>query len=255
VSDYRHGRLFVAGDAAHIHSPAGGQGMNTGIQDAWNLGWKLGLVCRARAPEILLDTYHDERWPVGRYLLRFTDRLFAIAARALAAGPAAARLRNLTVRTLLPIVAASPSLRQRGFHRVSQLGIRYRRSRAVREGTPALPRGPRAGDRLPNLPGVIDGTMTTLHEATRAASFHLLWCSTGEPTREVRTLLAGRPIAVHHLRPDPAPSTDTALAGLGLEPAESGLYLVRPDGHVAYRCAGTDTDDLSRYVADWLRVG
>lgn len=70
AATYRRGRIFLAGDAAHIHSPVGGQGMNTGIQDAWNLGWKLALVAAGRAPGDLLDTYQAERWPVGRNLLR-----------------------------------------------------------------------------------------------------------------------------------------------------------------------------------------
>src|SRR4029434_533646 len=72
VAHYRVGRVFLAGDAAHIHSPVGAQGMNTGIQDAWNLGWKLALVVKAKASESLRDTYADERWTVGRTLLRVT---------------------------------------------------------------------------------------------------------------------------------------------------------------------------------------
>jgi 2-polyprenyl-6-methoxyphenol hydroxylase-like FAD-dependent oxidoreductase len=70
IASYRKGNVFFAGDAAHIHSPVGAQGMNTGIQDAWNLGWKLGLVARGLARNRLLDTYDAERWPVGQFLLR-----------------------------------------------------------------------------------------------------------------------------------------------------------------------------------------
>src|SRR5690606_11429061 len=69
---YQQGRVFLAGDAAHIHSPVGAQGMNTGIQDAWNLGWKLAMVSRGLADARLLSSYHAERWPVGRTLLRAT---------------------------------------------------------------------------------------------------------------------------------------------------------------------------------------
>jgi 2-polyprenyl-6-methoxyphenol hydroxylase-like FAD-dependent oxidoreductase len=78
TDQYRRGPLFLAGDAAHIHSPAGGQGMNTGMQDSANLAWKLALVVRGEADEALLDSYHEERHPVGRDLLRTTDRLFSI---------------------------------------------------------------------------------------------------------------------------------------------------------------------------------
>jgi 2-polyprenyl-6-methoxyphenol hydroxylase-like FAD-dependent oxidoreductase len=76
---YRAGRVFLAGDAAHVHSPAGAQGMNTGIQDAWNLGWKLALVERGVADQALLESYEAERQPVGRFVLRFTDRATGIA--------------------------------------------------------------------------------------------------------------------------------------------------------------------------------
>ena len=79
---YRSGRVFLAGDAAHIHSPAGAQGMNTGIQDAWNLGWKLALLAHGHSAPQLLDTYETERQPVGSSVLRFTDRAFTIATSA-----------------------------------------------------------------------------------------------------------------------------------------------------------------------------
>ncbi|MEV4640115.1 FAD-dependent monooxygenase [Actinoplanes sp. NPDC049548] len=76
ASRYRHGPAFLAGDAAHVHSPAGGHGMNTGIQDAYNLGWKLGLVLRGAAPDSLLDTYEAERMPVAEAILADSDRQF-----------------------------------------------------------------------------------------------------------------------------------------------------------------------------------
>jgi len=76
---YRRGPLLIAGDAAHIHSPAGGQGMNTGIQDAFNLAWKLGLVIHDRSPASLLDSYNEEREPVAKMVLNLTDRLTRMA--------------------------------------------------------------------------------------------------------------------------------------------------------------------------------
>src|SRR5262249_23033877 len=79
VRDYRSGRVFVAGDAAHIHSPAGGQGMNTGMQDAFNLAWKLALVCKGEATETLLDSYSVERSAVGDQVLKAAGRLTMIA--------------------------------------------------------------------------------------------------------------------------------------------------------------------------------
>jgi 2-polyprenyl-6-methoxyphenol hydroxylase-like FAD-dependent oxidoreductase len=97
---YRDGRLFLAGDAAHVHSPAGAQGMNTGIQDAWNLGWKIALVSRGIAEEALLDTYDTERRPVGGFVVRFTDRAFSAAT---STNPLLRLLRTEVVPRVLPL--------------------------------------------------------------------------------------------------------------------------------------------------------
>ncbi len=121
VNKYGEGRAFVAGDAAHIHSPAGGQGMNTGLQDAANLAWKLALVLRG-SPPALLDTYHAERWPVGQKVLHFTDRVFVGVSSQ--TGWAAA-LRNLLLPLFALTVSNSGLLRAKAFHFISQLGIRY----------------------------------------------------------------------------------------------------------------------------------
>ncbi|HEX5832072.1 MAG TPA: FAD-dependent monooxygenase, partial [Gemmatimonadaceae bacterium] len=133
---YRAGRLFLAGDAAHIHSPVGAQGMNTGIQDAWNLGWKLALAVRGSADPRLLDSYEAERWPVGRLLLRYTDRVFGTFTRAMSSSTFAAWTRRVVVPTVLPRVLGSRRLRASAFRFVSELGIHYRRSPAVTEGEP-----------------------------------------------------------------------------------------------------------------------
>ena len=122
---YRRGRIFLVGDAAHIHSPAGGQGMNTGLQDAANLCWKLALVLRGRAPDRLLDSYEQERRPVGQKLLRYTDRLFSVAS---SSSPVISGVRNLLISTLVPRLASSPGGRARLFRFASQLGIRYAES-------------------------------------------------------------------------------------------------------------------------------
>ncbi|HEV7137927.1 MAG TPA: FAD-dependent monooxygenase [Steroidobacteraceae bacterium] len=114
----RVGRMFVAGDAAHVHSPFGGQGMNTGLQDAWNLAWKLDLAVRGRGNERLLDSYSLERRPVIRNVIATTD--FLTRALGTASRPAQA-MRNL----VLPIVSRLPAFRQRFIGRLSELDIGY----------------------------------------------------------------------------------------------------------------------------------
>jgi 2-polyprenyl-6-methoxyphenol hydroxylase-like FAD-dependent oxidoreductase len=120
TASYRRGKVFLAGDAAHIHSPVGAQGMNTGIQDAWNLGWKLGLVARGLADNRLLDTYEAERWPVGQFLLRYTDRLFSTFTRALSGRPLATWARRVVVPHVVPRLFASDRVRRTAFAFVSE---------------------------------------------------------------------------------------------------------------------------------------
>ncbi|HEY9515480.1 MAG TPA: FAD-dependent monooxygenase, partial [Gemmatimonadaceae bacterium] len=174
TAHYRSGRIFLAGDAAHIHSPVGGQGMNTGIQDAWNLGWKLALVTRGQAVARLLDSYEAERWPVGHILLRTTDRAFSLFTRVMASSAKASWFRREVASRVLPIVLSSRRLRALGFRFVSELGIRYRDSPAVAEGTPRRRNGPRAGDRLPDATVARAGLATSLHRELARPKMHLL---------------------------------------------------------------------------------
>jgi hypothetical protein len=247
--------VFLAGDAAHVHSPAGGQGMNTGIQDAWNLGWKLALVARGLAGERLLDSYDAERRPVGRLVVRFTDWAFSAAT---SANPLVRTARTRLLPRVLPRLLRSGRGAGYGFRVVSQLGIGYRRSPAVREGRPRLRRGPRAGDRLPDAPVTRDGRACWLGEALAGPGFHLLLCGPvgGWDAAQV-TALGGRHrdlLAIHHLTREPSPGAlgdpdGVALARLGV--GEAAHYLVRPDGHVGYRAAGTDLRGLERWVGQW----
>jgi len=256
ASRYRAGRVFLAGDAAHLHSPAGAQGMNTGIQDAWNLGWKLALVTRGLAQEALLDSYDAERRPVGRYVVRFTDRAFAVTT---STNPILRALRTQLVPRVLPLVLRLDRGLAYGFRSVSQLGISYRHSPAVQEGRPALRRGPRAGDRLPDARIARDGQGCWLGEALALPGFHLLLC--GRPddwdAGQLANLHRRHPatLTVHQLTRDAAPRAlhdfeGQAFSRLGVE--NSAQYLIRPDGHIAYRAAGTGLDALQHYLDHWL---
>jgi hypothetical protein len=257
AAQYRRGRAFVVGDAAHIHSPVGAQGMNTGIQDAWNLGWKLALVARGKSIERLLDTYQEERWPVGRALLRYTDRAFSLIVRSLSPGKFAAWLRRTVPAHIVPLGLRSKRLRTLAFRFVSELDIAYRRSSAVREGTPRLQRGPKAGHRLPDAALVICGREAFLHEQIAAPSFHLLLCGPVEAwnARAVHDLLESHDLlAVHYLTTQGngdhlVGATADALELLGV--SDAAQYLVRPEGHIGYRCAGHDLSGVDAYLREW----
>src|SRR5262249_8989258 len=253
---YRAGRVFLAGDAAHVHSPAGAQGMNTGIQDAWNLGWKLALVAKGVADEALLDTYEAERQPVGRLVLRFTDRAASIPT---SRSRSVRLLRTQIVPRLAPLLLRSSKGRAYGYRTLSQLGINYRGSAAVQEGRPALRRGPKAGDRLPDARIDRDGQSGWLQEALAAPSFHLLLCgsASGWQAEQLTALREryGGLVAVHRLTREATPDVLRAVDGqaftrLGVH--RDAPYRVRPDGHIAYRSGGTDLGGAARYLARWL---
>jgi 2-polyprenyl-6-methoxyphenol hydroxylase-like FAD-dependent oxidoreductase len=253
---YRAGRVFLAGDAAHVHSPAGAQGMNTGIQDAWNLGWKLALVSRGVADEALLDSYDAERRPVGGFVVRFTDRAFSVAT---STNPLVRALRTRLVPRVLPLGLRFDRAVANGFRTVSQLNIGYRRSPAAEEGRPALRRGPKAGDRLPDARITRAGEECWLNEALVAPSFHLLLCGPpGDWRVSQLTALRHRypdTLAVHHLTREATPGALHDLDGnmfarLGVD--GTAQYLIRPDGYIGYRAGGNDLAGLQRYLARWL---
>jgi hypothetical protein len=154
VPDYRVGRVLLAGDAAHVHSPAGGQGMNTGIQDAANLGWKLAAVVNGSAPERVLETYQEERHPVGKMVLRSSGALIRLA---MARSVLARFSRNVVVGALLRF---GPTAR-RATGTITGLGISYRR-----RGD-----GPRVGERASDV-ALRDGGR--LYEALRRGRFVLV---------------------------------------------------------------------------------
>jgi 2-polyprenyl-6-methoxyphenol hydroxylase-like FAD-dependent oxidoreductase len=220
VDHYRRGRLFVAGDAAHIHSPAGGQGMNTGIQDAINLGWKLARVTAGRSPQRLLDSYDEERRPVGERLLRSTDRLFQLAN---VGNPILSWARNKLVPLAAPRLLSSPFRRRLLFRFVSELAIHYRGSSIVMPGC-----GERLSDRIYDGQHLLDTLASPQH--------HLLIAGDdGEFARAVTQRFA------HELDVHVMPS---------LHGRTRGWLLVRPDGYIGAQAHALDHAELDVYFGD-----
>ena len=146
---YKVGRVFLAGDAAHVHTPAGGQGMNVAMQDAFNLAWKLGLVLSSSSPEWLLDTYEAERRPVAEGVLKLTDGIVTMAR---ITSPVKRLLRD----TIVPLASRLPVIQKRATRRTGQLHVSYLSSR--------LAVGASAGARMPDVQ--VDGGR--LYEALRS---------------------------------------------------------------------------------------
>jgi 2-polyprenyl-6-methoxyphenol hydroxylase-like FAD-dependent oxidoreductase len=255
---YRAGRVFLVGDAAHVHSPAGAQGMNTGIQDAVNLGWKLAQILRGGTDPALLDSYEAERAPIGKMVLRFTDRAFTVAT---STNPIVRLARTRFAPAVIPLALKTRTARAYAFRTVSQLGIGYRHSRLSVDGPDPPRKGPRAGDRLPDASVVRDGQPARLHQVLAGAGWHLVLCGPSDawPAQTTTQLGERYPslLTLHHLTPQDTPGAlhdpdGQALRRLGLSARHTAQYLVRPDGHVGYRAGGTNAAELARYLSRWL---
>ncbi len=153
ASKFRAGRVFLAGDAAHIHSPAGGQGMNTGIQDAWNLGWKLAAVAQGKMTDAQLDSYEAERRPVALRLVGFTDRLFGVMAGHGTGG----RVLRLLAPRLASRAFRFPTVQRTLFAFLSQLRVRYHEGPLVHQVGHAPKGVATAGERAPDVEVMFEG--------------------------------------------------------------------------------------------------
>ncbi|MFF9524975.1 FAD-dependent monooxygenase [Streptomyces achromogenes] len=225
VTEYRRGRVLLAGDAAHIHLPAGGQGMNTGIQDAVNLGWKLAAVVRGTAPEALLDTYHTERHPVGRRLLTNTQAQGLLYLSGSEMQP---------LRDVLAELIAYEDVSRHLAGMISGLDIRYD---VGATGHP-LP-----GRRMPHLELVTaDGDKTSTTALLHRARGLLLDLADDPVLRRAAARWADRVDTVtatpHGTPQDQAPHGATAV-------------LVRPDGHVAWVAPG-GPGELTAALERWF---
>jgi len=147
VDDFNSGRVYLAGDSAHIHSPAGGQGMNTGLQDSYNIAWKLAFVLKKYAKPELLKTYNEERLPFAQWLLKFTDRMFNIMT---SDNWFIARFRKHIVLNIISKVLSFKKVRPVIFRTVSQIWYSYH-DKSFTFSTTNQKLGFKAGDRLPYI--------------------------------------------------------------------------------------------------------
>ncbi len=274
VQQYRRGQVFLAGDAAHIHSPVGGQGMNTGIQDAANLAWKLALVHAGRADEKLLDSYDAERRPVGRRLLQATGLM---SQAVLLRHPVAGKLRDLTAAVMTSLDVVQNKLRDE----VSEIGVNYRSSPIVSEHRPDdwraalaswFDSGPRAGDRAPDAAGLrsAEGKDLRLFELLSGTGHVLLLFVTGEGDQAAARARQERLATASNrygklldrytiLPPDGRAAVISHDSSIVVDAQnelrrvykvrDEVLLVIRPDGYVAFRSEPADPEKLAAYLA------
>jgi 2-polyprenyl-6-methoxyphenol hydroxylase-like FAD-dependent oxidoreductase len=245
---FRDGRCFVLGDAAHIHSPVGAQGMNTGLQDAYNLAWKLALVVSGRAGAALLDSYADERVPFAQRLLSSTDRAFSLV---VSDSWLSGLFRTRILAKIAAFAMSLDSIRTFAFRTISQIGISYRDS-ALSETLAGLPdSAPHAGDRFPwlRLKLLPNGSTEDLFGRLDDTRFNLIVIGQGSPPGGVAGL--GDLLRIHEVPNDSANDQELARAQI----PQPSFYLVRPDGHVGLAGTRLDAAAATRYVSERLHIG
>ncbi|MBW0000576.1 MAG: FAD-dependent monooxygenase [Verrucomicrobia bacterium] len=236
ASTFTNGRAFLLGDAAHIHSPVGGQGMNTGIGDAVNLAWKLAAVLKARSPASLLETYEPERIAFARQLVATTDRVFAFVS---ARGPFATWTRLHIVPRLIPFLFRFAAVRRNMYRIVSQVAIQYPQS-PLSHGPAGTRKG---GQRLPWLQVDHPSSSSDDNFACFSAlnwQIHFY----GEGSSDLKTLCDARGIQLHHFPWTPA----AHKAGL----IRNAAYILRPDEYIGIVVPDADPKKIILYLETWL---
>ncbi|MFG1932048.1 FAD-dependent monooxygenase [Mycobacterium sp. NPDC048908] len=263
VPRYRDGRVFLVGDAAHVHSPAGAQGMNTGIQDAYNLAWKLALVERGLADAGLLDSYQQERHPIGVQLLKTTDRIFSVFG---GQNPLARLARGRVAPVLAGRLLTMSWLRRRFIGLLAQLRLRYPDSALNAEDGSGWRDAPAPGDRAREADVTIDGRHGHLYEVFRGTQHTVLLftglddearpavelCRIAEQIEQSYPgLVKARVITAEESANHPAALGDpagTAHRQYGITSAAA--FVIRPDKYIGYRGRTVDRD---RLMADLTR--
>jgi 2-polyprenyl-6-methoxyphenol hydroxylase-like FAD-dependent oxidoreductase len=241
VNKFFEGRCFVAGDAAHIHSPAGAQGMNTGIQDVYNLAWKLALVIKHRAGEKLLESYNEERLPNAQRLLETTDRMFELVA-------GSNWLLSWIRITIFPYFAGFATnlepVRKRFFPLISQTGIHYRRAHLSDHSSDSNFKV-KAGDRLPYF--LVNGR--SIHSYLFEPKFHLLlFAKHHDQYQSLRQTLASE----HAEIADEQFFILDERISKAFGSSEPFIVLLRPDNHIAFLSSEISLKRVQAYFAQFI---
>jgi 2-polyprenyl-6-methoxyphenol hydroxylase-like FAD-dependent oxidoreductase len=239
VSQFYEGRCFLAGDAAHIHSPAGAQGMNTGIQDGYNLAWKMALAVKGKADEKLLGTYNEERLENAKHLLQTTDRIFQFAA---GSEWFLAFLRTNVLPSVAKYILGLDAVKHFVFPLISQIGINYRHSslsgHAGDENFKV-----KAGDRMPYF--TVDGQ--SVYDRLHQPKFHLLVFSDApENFQALRTEIESQYAELIDFNAIPLEARVTEAFGTD----KSFNVLLRPDNYIGVISKETSSNALRAYLGE-----
>jgi len=243
---FRDRRCFLLGDAAHIHSPVGAQGMNTGLQDAYNLAWKLALVVKNQAKPALLDSYEQERVPVARALLNGTDRAFRLV---VSDTWLAGLLRTKVLARIAAFAVNRKAVQRMAFRTISQTGICYPKSFLSKSLNGLPDTAPQAGDRFPwvLLRFAVNGPVEDLFEKLSDTQFNLILI--GQPPLPENAFAFGDDLVrVHAIAEDATNDDELSRAQI----PQPSFYLIRPDGYIGLCGTRLETGGLRAYFAQNL---
>lgn len=246
----RVGNCFLAGDSAHVHTPVGAQGMNTGIQDVYNLAWKLALVLKQRAKPELLDSYSSERLGVSKGFARYSDVVFKMVT---SANPAVRLFRTSVLKfffmKIFPKLANKEESRLKFFKSISQIGIRYQSDFPTEKDDEKkfFNGSPKPGCRFPFADFIYNQNQTNSHEILDPTAFTILVFAQ-ELTPEIKSLSKKYKLKVVLI--NKLPETEKLYSTLGIR--FSGYYLIRPDMYIALRSATMNSSQLNIYLAQLL---
>jgi len=240
--DFQRERCFLVGDSAHIHSPVGGQGMNTGLLDAYNLAWKLALVVQGKADDSLLGSYTEERLPFAKELVKSTDKAFDMI---VSPNPIVRFFRLNIFPSLFKVATTQDQIREFAFRRISQIGISYKGYSINREHktNAFLAKAPNAGDRFPYIETEDGNSFDWL---TGTAFKVLYFYSTRKEKKivQLKNYFTLAKIEAELLQFDKERNS-VYFEELGIK--EDALFIVRPDMYIGYRSGGVDLLDLEVY--------
>jgi 2-polyprenyl-6-methoxyphenol hydroxylase-like FAD-dependent oxidoreductase len=243
AENFRNGNIFIAGDAAHVHSPAGAQGMNTAIQDACNLAWKIALVIKGMASEKLLDTYNEERHFIAKNLYNVTDRFFRIMTNK---SPLGNFFRINIFPALFRTLTSFETIRNKSLMRMSQLSVKYPKSSLNRKGRNAPgSNSPVAGQRVPYCQLIIEGIATDTLQLSETYHFSVIIAYTEEnqlkafAVKEFYQRNFNYPVKVYLFLQSKNP---LLFKTWGI--TDTAVYIIRPDGHIIFGSSALETISL-----------
>ena len=253
AASFQQNRCFLVGDAAHIHSPVGAQGMNTGLQDSYNLSWKLAFVLQGKANASLLNTYCSERLVVAKNVVRGTDLAFTfVTSRNFFVKLFRVHILPYILQLMLPLLVKQQAVLHLFFRRISGIGIQYRNDLLSQHSSMGIfpANAPKPGERLPYFLYMEEKKVANIQDIVNSTNFHLFILSKHSSPDAIKKMAEKylHLLSIQVIRY--TPGTSDLYKRLGI--VNNGCYLVRPDLYIAYRSSNPEADHFGTYLQQFF---